>query len=62
MLLNGQAACYMHMGKYDDAESLLQEALERVRLSVNKFLLRHSFLKCKYKCHLQLKLLELVFH
>eukprot|EP00795_Rhopilema_esculentum_P005869 gene5869-11194_t len=46
MLLNGQAACYMHMGKFDDAESLLQEALERVcrSLSVNTFLSWHSFL------------------
>ena len=30
MLLNGQAASYMQMGKFEDAESLLQEALERV--------------------------------
>eukprot|EP00112_Aurelia_sp_Birch-Aquarium-sp1_P006585 Seg1723.6 transcript_id=Seg1723.6/GoldUCD/mRNA.D3Y31 product="Coatomer subunit epsilon" protein_id=Seg1723.6/GoldUCD/D3Y31 len=29
MLLNGQASCYMNMGKFEDAESSLQEALER---------------------------------
>jgi len=29
MLLNGQAASYMQMGKFEDAESQLQEALER---------------------------------
>ncbi|EDO34302.1 predicted protein [Nematostella vectensis] len=29
MLLNGQAVAYMHQGKYEDAESLLQEALEK---------------------------------
>ncbi|XP_057300649.1 coatomer subunit epsilon-like [Hydractinia symbiolongicarpus] len=29
LLLNGQAACYMRMGKFEDAESPLQEALER---------------------------------
>eukprot|EP00794_Sanderia_malayensis_P010153 gene10153-11190_t len=29
MLLNGQAACYMCMNRFEDAESSLQEALER---------------------------------
>jgi len=28
-LLNGQAACYIRMGKFEDAESSLQEAIER---------------------------------
>ena len=28
-LLNGQAACYMRMGKYEDAEGALQEALNK---------------------------------
>ena len=34
-LLNGQASTYMRMGKFDDAESALQEALERVSLLLN---------------------------
>ena len=34
MLLNGQAASYLQMGKFEDAESLLQEALERVGIFV----------------------------
>lgn len=30
MLLIGQAVAYMHMGKFEDAESLLQDALDKV--------------------------------
>jgi len=29
-LLNAQATCYMRMGKFEDADSALQEALDRV--------------------------------
>lgn len=39
MLLNGQAASYIHQGKYEDAEGLLQEALEKVQLHNMQFAL-----------------------
>jgi len=48
MLLNGQAATYIHQGKYEDAESLLQEALEKVSnvlisWMVNTIVCNHSY-------------------
>ena len=34
MLLNGQAVAYIHMGKFEDAESFLQEALDKVSFAI----------------------------
>ena len=32
LLLNGQAVCYIAQGKYEDAQTALQEALDRVEI------------------------------
>lgn len=32
MVLNGKAVCCMHMGSFDEAETLLLEALNKVSL------------------------------
>ena len=39
LLLNGQAVCHIAQGKYEDAQTALQEALDRVgdRLHVRSF-------------------------
>ncbi|XP_068924701.1 coatomer subunit epsilon isoform X2 [Petaurus breviceps papuanus] len=45
LLLNGQAACYMAQGKWEDAEGVLQEALDKV---TNRYL---SQLKDAHRSH-----------
>ncbi|KAG8126934.1 putative Coatomer subunit epsilon protein [Naja naja] len=45
LLLNGQAACYMAQSKWEDAEGVLQEALDKV---TNRYL---SQLKDAHKSH-----------
>ena len=37
LLLNGKAVCCMHMGNFDEAETLLVEALNKVRFLDNAF-------------------------
>ena len=34
LLLNSQASCYMSQGRFDDAEGVLQEALDKVGSSL----------------------------
>ena len=34
LILNGKAVCCMHMGRFDEAESLLLEALNKVAWTV----------------------------
>lgn len=37
LLLNGQATAYIAQGKYEEAEALLQEAIEKVRLNIGSW-------------------------
>lgn len=50
MLLNGQAVAYMHMGKFEDAESLLQDALDKVSAHGTLWLNHISLVKVLHSC------------
>lgn len=38
LILNGKAVCCMHMGNFDEAETLLLEALNKASLNIHKFI------------------------
>ncbi|KAK8581377.1 hypothetical protein V6N13_144406 [Hibiscus sabdariffa] len=37
LILNGKAVCYMHMGNFDEAETLLLEALNQASINCGNF-------------------------
>lgn len=43
LLLNGQAAAYIAQGKYDDADTVLQESMDKVSIYLTTVALHTSY-------------------